>query len=61
MSIEQIISATKKEIAGKLQKALNEAYEIASDTDTRAHNVACAYSYLEARIEQIIEELKEGT
>ena len=52
--------AAKKEIVGKLQKALDEAYKIASDTDTRAHNVACAYSYLETQIEQIILELEEG-
>lgn len=50
--------ATKKEIARKLEKALEEAYEIASDM--KAYNVARAYSYLEECIEHVIEELKEG-
>ena len=51
-----MINVDHKEIVEKLETALEEAYKIASDT--RAHNVACAYSHLEARVEQIIEELE---
>lgn len=53
---KEVINVDHKEIVEKLEKALEEAYKI--ESDMRAHNVARAYSYLEARVEQIIEELE---